>query len=285
VNRLAWFVREAWRGLWFHRGSTWTALVTAIGAFLVLAVFLLFTANVQHALGALGDRREVVIYLRDGTSAAQKDSLVARLDAVYGRATYVSREQAWNEFSEQLGGSELLEAVEQNPLPASIRLKLRPEFGSYDATQRVAGAVAASPFVETVRFGGDWVRRLDQFVSTLTRVDLVIGMVVAFSVVFVVANTIRLTLIARAETLRILALVGAGNGFIFAPLLLEGVIAAVIGAVVALGIVYGGATYLSGKPVDLIQMPWDWMGQFVGFAAALGLVAAMFALIPITRKH
>ncbi len=285
MTRLAWFVREAWRGLWFHRGSTWAGLVTVIGAFLLLGVFLLFTANVQHALSQLGDRREVVIYLRDSATPAQRDSLVARLNAAYGRATYVSREQAWDELKDQLGGSELLDAVEQNPLPASIHLKLRPEFGSYEATEHVADDVSGASYVETVRFGGDWVRRLDQFVAILTRVDFVIGLVVACSVVFVIGNTIRLTLIARAETLRILALVGAGDGFIFTPLVLEGVIATVIGAVVALGIVYGGAYYLDGKPVGLVQLPWDWMGQFVGFAALLGVVGAMFALVPITRKH
>jgi cell division transport system permease protein len=251
----------------------------------VLGVFLLFTANVQHALNALGDRREVVIYLRDGAGGAQKDSLLARLNAVYGQATYVSREQAWADFSEQLGGSDLLEAVGQNPLPASIRLKLRPEFEGFAATERVADILAASPIVETVRFGGDWVRRLDEFVDTLRRVDYVVGLVVALSVLFVVANTIRLTLSARSESLRILALVGAGNGFIFAPLLLEGVFATALGAVLALGMVYGGAYWLDGKPVALVQLPWMWMGQFVGFAAVLGLLAALVALIPLTRKH
>jgi cell division transport system permease protein len=285
MTRLLWLLREAWRGLWFNRGTTWAALVTAIGSFLVLGVFLLFTANVQHALAGLGDRREVVIYLRDSAPEAQKDSLLAKLNAVYGTATYVSREQAWNDFSEQLGGSDLLEAVEQNPLPASIRLKLRPEFENFESTERVADIVAGVPIVETVRFGGDWVRRLDEFVATLRHVDLVVGLVVALCVLFVVANTIRLTLAARAETLRILALVGAGNGFIFTPLVLEGVIAAVIGAVIALGIVYGGATYLDGKPVPLVQLPWTWMGQFVGAAAGLGLLGALVALVPLTRKH
>jgi cell division transport system permease protein len=285
MTRLAWFVREAWRGLWFHRAATWTALVSAIGAFLVLGVFLLFTANVQRALTGLGDRREVVIYLRDYAPDAAKDSLVARVDSLYGAATYVSREQAWADFSTQLGGSDLLEAVGQNPLPASIRVKLRPEYESFAATERMADDVASSRIVETVRFGGEWVRRLDEFVATLRWIDLVVGLVVALAVLFIVGNAIRLTFLARRETLRILALVGAGDGFVFTPLVLEGVIAAAFGALVAIGLVQLGASLLNGKPVDLVMLPWSWAAAFVGGAALLGFLGGLAALVPLTRKH
>ena len=285
MTRLAWFVREAWRGLWFHRAATWTALVSAIGAFLVLGVFLLFTANVQRALTGLGDRREVVIYLRDYAPDAARDSLLARLDSLYGAATYVSREQAWADFSAQLGGSDLLEAVGQNPLPASIRVKLRPAFGNFGATERMADDVAANRIVETVRYGGEWVRRLDEFVATLRRIDLMVGLVVALSVLFIVGNAIRLTFIARRETLRTLALVGAGDGFIFTPLVLEGAIATALGALVAMGLGQLGAALLNGKPVDLAPLPWTWAAAFVGGGTLLGLVGGLAALLRLTRKH
>jgi cell division transport system permease protein len=285
LNRIGWFIREAWRGLWFHRSTTWTALLSVFGSFLVLGVFLLFTANVQHALNALGDRREVVVYLRDSTTPDAREELIARLDSLYGVATYVSRERAWEEFAKELGGTELLEAVGQNPLPASIRLKLRPEFLNFTAMEKLSDTLAAEPGVEEVRFGGEWVQRLDSFIATLRFVDLAIGIVVALSVVFVVANTIRLAFIARRETMRIMALVGASNGFIFAPLVLEGVIAAAIAAVIAVGVVHGAAAYLDGRPVDILPLPLSWSVLFVAGAMLLGLVGAVVALVPLTRKH
>jgi len=285
VSRLAWFVREAWRGLWFHRATTWTALLSAVGAFLVLGVFLLFTANARQALTTLGDRREVVIYLRDNAKEADKDALVARMDSLYGHATYVSRAQAWEEFAKELGGTELLEAVGQNPLPASIRLKLRSEFLNFAAMERLSDVLASEPIVEEVRFGGEWVQRLDHFISTLTFIDLVIGIVVALGVVFVVANTIRLTLMARRETLRIMALVGAGDGFIRAPLVIEGVLLAALAAAIALAVLYGAGAWLNGRPVPILPLPWIWALAFIGFAKLLGLVGALVVLVPLTRKH
>jgi cell division transport system permease protein len=285
VNRILWFIVEAWRGLWFHRSTTWTALLSVFGSFLVLGVFLLFTANVQHALAALGDRREVVVYLRDSATNDEREALIARLDSLYGVATYVSREQAWEEFAKELGGTELLEAVGQNPLPASIRLKLRPEYLNFGAMEKLSDALSTEPMVEEVRFGGEWVQRLDAFIATLRFVDLAIGIVVALSVIFVVANTIRLAFIARRETMRIMALVGASNGFIFAPLVLEGVIAAGIAAILAVGAVHGAGAYLDGRPVDILPLPLSWSVLFVAGAMLLGLVGAVVALVPLTRKH
>ena len=282
---ILWFIREAWRGLWYHRSTTYTALLSVFGSFLVLGVFLLFTSNVQHALNALGDRREVVVYLRDTTKPAEREALIASLDSLYGVATYVSRERAWEEFAQELGGTELLEAVGQNPLPASIRLKLRPEFLNFAAMEKLSDTLASQPIVEEVRFGGEWVQRLDSFIETLRFVDLAIGIVVALSVIFVVANTIRLAFIARRETMRIMALLGASNGFIFAPLVLEGVIAAGIAAVFAIGAVHGAGAYLDGRPVDILPLPLSWSALFVAGAMLLGLVGAVVALVPLTRKH
>jgi cell division transport system permease protein len=129
------------------------------------------------------------------------------------------------------------------------------------------------------------VQRLDHFIETLRFIDLAIGLVVALSVVFVVANTIRLAFIARRETMRIMALLGAGDGFIFTPLVLEGVIATAIAAGLALGAVQGAAAYFDGRPVDILLLPLAWSGAFVGGAMLLGLLGALLALVPLTRKH
>ncbi len=285
MTRFAWFVSEAWRGLWHHRSMTLTALASLTGALLVLGLFLLLTANAQVALSTLGDRREVVVYLRDSAPRAEVQVLVDTMAALYGQATLVSREQAWEEFAKELGGTELLEAVGQNPLPASIRIKLRPEFLHFEAMERVADALSSEAIVEEVRFGGEWVRRLDRFIETLTLVDLIIGIAVALGVLFVVANTISLTIVARRDILRIMALVGAGAGFVQTPLVLEGILVAVLAALGALALLAGAWLALDGRPVPLIFLPWTWAVAFVAFAAFLGLLGSLLALVPVTRKH
>jgi cell division transport system permease protein len=197
----------------------------------------------------------------------------------------VSKQEAWDEFAKELGGDELLKAVGENPLPASIRLKLRPEFLNYASMEKIADALTGEPIVEEVRFGGEWVRRLDQFSASLARINLVVGALVALGVLIVVANTIRLTVVARRELLRILALIGAGPGFLRAPLLVEGVLVAALGALIALGLLAATWAGLDGRPIALVFIPWQWALSFVGAAAFLGFAGSLLALVTVSRKH
>lgn len=285
MNRLAYFLTEAWRGMWHHRSLTLTAIASLAGALLTIGIFLLFTANAQQALSTLGDRREVMVYLREAAPQEEVDALLARMSALYGQATYVSKQEAWDEFARELGGDELLKAVNENPLPASIRLKLRPEFLNYRSMERIADSLTGEPVVEEVRFGGEWVRRLDQFADSLARINLIVGLIVALGVLIVVANTIRLTVVARRELLRIMALVGASPGFLRAPLVVEGVLVATLAALLALGLLAAAWAGLDGRPMALVFLPWRWMLAFVAAAAFLGFSGSMLALVTVSRKH
>ena len=285
MSRLAYFVAEAWRGMWHHRSLTLTAIASVAGALLTIGVFLLFTANAQQAMTTLGDRREVIVYLKDSAGRDEVQALRARMEGLYGPATYVSKQEAWDEFARELSGDELLKAVGENPLPASIRLRLRPGYLHFAAMERIADALAGEPVVEEVRFGGEWVRRLDRFTAGLTTINLTVALVVALGVLLVIANTIRLTVVARRELLRILALVGAGPGFLRAPLVLEGVLVATIAAVVALGLLAGVWAGLDGRPFPLVFLPWRWSAVFVAAAAVLGCAGSFLALVTVSRKH
>src|SRR5207237_298976 len=139
----------------------------------------------------------MVVYLSDTLTPSQKVEMIGRLQQLYGAVTYVSKDQAWKEFSEQVGDPALLQAVGANPLPASLRIKLRPELLNYAAMERAAQQVSQFPQVEDVRYGGDWVRRLDQLKDGLVRGAIAVGTVVALAVVFVLYNTIRLGVLAR----------------------------------------------------------------------------------------
>ncbi len=285
MNRLAFFLGEAWRGMWHHRSLTLTAIASVAGALLTIGVFLLFTANAQQALTSLGDRRELIVYLKDSAALEEVQALRNRMDGLYGPATYVSKQEAWDEFARELGGDELLKAVGENPLPASIRLRLRPGYLHFAAMERIADTLAGEPVVDEVRFGGEWVRRLDRFTAGLTTINLAVALVVALGVLLVIANTIRLTVVARRDLLQILALVGAGPAFLRAPLVIEGVLVATLAALVALALLAGVWLGLDGRPFPLVYLPWRWAAVFVAAAAALGCAGSFLALVTVSRKH
>ncbi len=160
------FFREAWRSFNAHRGIALTAIFSMTAALTLCGVFLLVSHNAQTALQAMGDRREMVVYLKDEAGDAAVKALRDKIAQYYGSSTFVSRAQAWSEFEQQVGDPELLQAVGTNPLPASLRVKLRPELQNFAAMDTCARQIESFPEVEGVRFGAEWVRRLDTLYAT-----------------------------------------------------------------------------------------------------------------------
>lgn len=278
------YVREAWRSFAAHRGLALTAIFSMTAALTLIALFLLVSWNANQALRAMGDRREMVVYLKDDTGDAEVQALRARIDELYGLSTFVSRAQAWEEFSRQIGDAELLRAVDTNPLPASLRVKLRPELQNFVAMEESAKQIGQFPGVEAVRFGGEWVRRLDALDASARRAALVAGLVVAIAIVFVIHNTMRLTVLARRPQVEIMMRLGASDRFIATPYMIEGVLQTLVAAVAALGLVFALQQALSPRFEGLVFLPPEWMGAFVGGSLVLAWVVSAVALTRVLRS-
>jgi cell division transport system permease protein len=277
------FFREAWRALRTHRGLALTAMFSMTAALTLCGAFVLLTYNVRHALVAIGDRREMVVYLKDEASDADVKGLQDKIQQFYGTSTFVSRAQAWTEFSQQVGDPELLQAVDTNPLPASLRVKLRPELQNFASMDTCARQIEQFPEVEAVRFGADWVRRLDQVYASARSMALAIGIVVALAMVLVLYNTLRLSVLARRPQVEIMYRLGAGDRFIATPFVLEAMLEVLISAGIALALLFG-VTQALGSHLENITFlsPW-WTLSFVGGALLLAWIASSAALGRILR--
>jgi len=285
MGRVLYLVREAWRGLWFHRSLTFTAFLALVGALLVPCVFLVVLVNALSALHTLGDRREMIVFLDDGTADSTRQAIAGSLSPVARQITFVSKEQAWDEMAKELGGDELLRAVGENPLPASYRVKLRPAYLHFAAMDSISQALSTKPGVEEVQFGGQWIKRLDRFLETLRTTGFGIAAVVAAVVLFVVANAIRLTVVARRDIHRVMLLLGASRRFIRSPLILEGALVSGLAAATALGLTYLIVLGLANRLIVLPEfLPWRWMVGFIGAAAVLGMFGSALALTRVARE-
>jgi cell division transport system permease protein len=286
MERVRYFLHESWRGLWRHRSLTVTALLALVGALLVPAVFLVVLVNALHAVESVGDRREMIVFFLDRAGDAERQAVEDTLRPVARAITFVSKEQAWDELVRELGGSELLEAAGQNPLPASLRVRLLPEYLHYEAVDTIAGGVRAMSGVEEVQFGGEWVRRYDRFLANLRAVGLAVAAVVGFVVIFVIANTIRLTIVARRDLHRVMFLLGASGRFVRLPHLLEGVLVSVIAAALSLLLVYVLIRALEPRLTILpVFLSWPWIAAFLLAAGIFGLVGSALAVSRLAREE
>ncbi len=275
--------REAWRSFTHHRGLATTA-VLALGAALTLAgMFLLVSWNAEVALRLIGDRREMVVYLRDDVEVAARDALVERLKQLFGTVSVVTKEQAWDDLVQQIGDRELLESVDENPLPASLRVHLRPQLLNAPAMEEAARQVKAFPEVEDVRYGAEWVRQLDHLSAALHRGSVAVGSVVALAFVFVLYNIVRLTVLTRRRDLQIMLRLGASDRFIAAPFLIEAVWVALIASALALAALFALQRAVAVQIAGVAFLPWTWALGFVGATVLLAWATAALALSRVLR--
>jgi cell division transport system permease protein len=172
--------------------------------------------------------------------------------------------------------------LQVNPLPASIEVRLRDGYRDAATAERVAQRLRGFDFVNDVRFGRDWVQKLDHLRNVTGIVGLVIGLAFAAVAVVIIGVTIRLTLLQRAREISIMRLVGATNWFIRGPFLLEGALKGLMGGLLSLLLCYGGYLLFrdrsGGSFAGLIFFHPLQMAAIVAFGVMLGLGGSLVSV-------
>ena len=271
----------------FRRAPLLSALSITTIAFslFTLGLFGLVAINLREALRGIEERVEIVAFVFRGTPAetiALATQDIAAFPEVRSVA-YVSEEQALARArSELVEFRDAYRDLRVNPLPASIEVRMKEGYRDARTVERVAERLRGFTFVDDVRFGRDWIQRLDQLRNVTGLVGLVIGLAFAGVAVVIIGVTIRLTLLQRAREIAIMRLVGATNWFIRGPFLLEGALKGLLGGLLSLGLCWAGWRLFrdsTGGPLqDLIFFRPDQMLLIVVFGVLLGLGGSLVSV-------
>jgi cell division transport system permease protein len=271
-----------------HPALTIAAILSISASLLVLAITLLITSNIERSARSLDNRRVIDVYLTERISATNRAAIESALRGTAGVAEvrYISKDDALAAFRADVGRYDLVEALGYNPLPASFRLELAPGAATAARMREIADDVSALQGVEDVRFGGEWIQRLDTALLTLRLAEIVTAILVGLAVAFAVNSTIRLTVLARREMIEIMSAVGATNTYIRMPFLVEGVAQALVAAfgtllVLKIVIVNFSARFLNAQVHFLDGQE---IAGFLAFAGFLGLLGALWSLGDVLRR-
>jgi cell division transport system permease protein len=267
----------------FRRAPVLTGLSSAmVGlALFVLGLFGLATYNLRLALSAIEERVEVVVYLRDDVRQSEIDLLLAELSGLSEVRTvrFVSKRDALERARTELPEfGDLFSGLEVNPLPQSLEVELRSGARSTEVVQRISDTAMRHPFVEDARYGREWVDRL----FTLRRLGAasagVLGTAFALVAALIIGTALRIAIFARREEIYVMRLVGAKNGFIQRPFLLEGALAGLFGGLLALALTYttyrGVYTYL----FEIAWVPTAWIALGLVGGGLFGALASALAI-------
>jgi cell division transport system permease protein len=195
---------------------------------------------------------------------------------------YISREHALALARAELGDfGAIFSELETNPLPASLEITLLPGNRTPEIVRSVAKRVSRYPFVEEVRYGQDWLERVFLLRRIAGAAAFVLGGAFAAVAVLIIGAAVRIAIFARREEISIMRLVGATDGFIRRPFLLEGLITGLLGGVAALGLTYATHRLLSTMVFPLEWLPDAWIASGLAGGALLGVLASGIAV----RRH
>lgn len=220
----------------FRRAPLLSVLSVTTIAFSLFAfgLFGLVALNIRDALAKVEERVEIRAFVAEGTPI---ESVVTAANDVghfpeVARADVVTQEQALERARRELG--EFKDVFEAEFLPASIEVHLKPGFRDPTTVRRVADRIRSYDFVDDVRFGEEWIDQLYKLRNIAGAVGLALGLAFASVAVIIIGATIRMAVLARTREISIMRLVGATDGYVRRPFLVEGFLKGVAGGGLAL---------------------------------------------------
>jgi cell division transport system permease protein len=227
-------VREAMIG--FRRAPMLSALSVTTIAFSLFAfgLFSLVAVNLRTALRQVESRVEIRAFLTDGAEAEKIADAMKEIGTwpEVSRVEYVASEQALERARKEL--REFSDVFEADFLPASLDIRMREGSRTPTSVAGVAERVRGFGFVDDVRFGEEWVQKLYTIRNVATATGVILGLAFAAVAVIIIGATIRMAVMSRSREISIMRLVGATDGFIQRPFLIEGFAKGVAGGVLAL---------------------------------------------------
>jgi cell division transport system permease protein len=270
----------------FRRSPLLTGLSAAMIALslFVVGLFGLAAYNVRQVVQRVEERVVVVAYLRDDAQISSVEIAQGQIrdyDEVSSVA-YVSRQEALIRARQELKEFEaIFGSLDQNPLPASLEISLKPGQTDAEAVRAVARRIELYDFVEDVRFGSDWLDKVFVLRRAAAAATFILGGGFALISALIIGAAVRMAVFARRDEIVIMRLVGATDPFVRRPFVLEGLITGLGGAVVAVVATRAVYLLLSRNVFRLEWIPPAWLLAGLMSGAFVGLTAASIAV----RRH
>ena len=252
---VAFSLTRAWQGFWRNALMSLAATLTMVLMLLLLAGFFVLQNVLLASLSYVEQKVEVVAYIENNATDDQVDTLVATIGArpEVASVEFVSRDAALARFKEAQaaqGRQDLTASLDSNPLYASVNVKLR----SPADLDSITTTLRADPLVRNVLNIEALVDRVLTVTTFVRTAGVVMVAIVGVIVLFIIVNTIRLAVVARAEEIEIMRLVGASDSFIRWPFVFEGALVGLFGALLTLALLAFAAEPLSQAMVGFFNV-------------------------------
>ena len=235
IGSLFYNIKQAFVQIFRNRGMSVASIFSILAMLLILGLVFIIIVNINLFSEIIKqDYDQIEVYITEGATQEQIQDTMAQIQTQPGvtNVEYRSEEEALEILKDRWGESGyLLDSLGENPLPASILI----EVDSLDNASDVAAYAGKFEIIEDVRYYRETVDKLTKITHFLQTACVIIMAFLVIVSVIVVSNTIKLTVMARADEIYIMRYVGANNWFIRGPFMVEGIVIGLIASIIASG--------------------------------------------------
>lgn len=233
IRTSEYFIKEVFRSLMRNNWMSVASVGTVAVSLFILGMFTMLVLNMNKMAETLESQVQINVYIKEDVDKEDVDDLENVLNDMQGveRVTFVSKDDAMERFRQRLGDqSSLLDAIEDtNPLPDAFEVELKEPA----LVKTAAESIGRYEIVEEAKYGQDVIENLFDITRLIRLFGAGLMVLLAAATLFIISNTIRLTVFARRKEIAIMKYVGATDWFIRWPFLLEGMVLGLLGGIIA----------------------------------------------------
>lgn len=288
ISTLNYFVVDALKSIKRNRTISFAAMVTVLITFFIFGTFTLLALNFNKSIEDVASKIQIQVYLEDDIKLVDQKEIEIKLteQEAVSEVTYESKDEAFLNLKENLGKSEgLLEGYDltNNPLPSSFIVKLKDP----EQAEAVTKVVENMTGVESIGNQQEAIETISKFVKAVQIIGIGLFIVFVGVSIFLIMNTIKLTVYSRRREVGIMKFVGATDWFIRWPFVIEGIIIGSVGSLISTIILYfaynGVFKWIINSMfiVNLVQPQFvltTLLISFLGGGIVVGAIGSIFAL-------
>ena len=292
---LGYLTREGFRNIWVNRMLSLATIVVLISCLIIVGSGSLIFLNINAVLDLIEGQNVVMVYVNDDADDTMTQTLGVQLEAHANvlKVEFVPREEAFQRQIEAYGDkANLLEGLSPEILPDAYKVTVK-DLEQFDTT---VGEIRSYENVLQVRENSDLAGKLASIRNAVTYISIGIVAILFFVSLFIVSNTIRITIYNRRLEISIMKAVGATNAFIRWPFMVEGILLGLFSAILGLGIQYGVysvasiwltnmLSMLGGEAVNFLDYIWGIFGVFAFIGVVIGAFGSIISLNKYLKEH
>jgi len=241
-------------------GDLWRTPFTTLMTLLVLGISLtlpatlhLFVKNANNVVSQWDSASEITLFLQLNLDEKAGKNFASRLELYpeIASVTYISAEQALEDFKQYSGYGDALVYLKDNPLPATILVTPTKRSGQSIAAKELLRKLEKEREVDQGKLDMEWLNRLEAMAKLIEDIVIAVALLLCLTVVLIIGNTIRLAILSQKDAIAVMKLVGATDAFIQRPFMYAGAWYGIFGGLVANVAIFLLAHYLSGAIAEL----------------------------------